>query len=266
MITELRTCAPALLAAALLCGASGCDLKPSSRDQPETTAATPAVEGLSESIASSKAVASMPTTFVRERPQTAPTGGVDACAYLGFSGLACLEALLAESDPIERRYMRRLSDAAARIALENLNKGQSEGVAHAELAMFCAEDGACKQKDPEGNELDAGYACLTKAELALQEGEEAAAKKAHARACRCDPKHAQIPVMGGVLACDGQDRPVKRGEDLALEVAQQIRACGECDHDTGPAACRQEVGRLEGSDPPLATYVSKVHAPRCAQP
>lgn len=261
----------ALGAMALTLSAAGCDLLKTPPTKETPTTSKPAVGGLSDSIKDPKATqgpagTKMPSRFVRPRPEEGPEGGVDACAYLGWVGAACLSALLEEKDPVKRRYMRRLSDADARLAIENLRTGQPEGVAHAELALFCADSGPCNQKDADGNELDDGYACLTKAEVALQEGDEGAAKKAQSRACKCDPRKAQIPVMGGVLACDGADQPVRRGKDLSLEVAKEIRACGECDGKNGPAACRAEVARLASSNPEIAKYLRGIHAPRCAKP
>lgn len=94
--------------------------------------------------------------------------------------------------------------------------------------------------------------------MALQEGRTAEWKAALARACRCDPDRAQIPVMGRILACDGRDKPVERGKNL--------RARAECDGIKGPAASKREVQRLAGSDPELSTYIATVHVPRCQKP
>ncbi|MFO0547812.1 MAG: hypothetical protein U0271_05465 [Polyangiaceae bacterium] len=219
----------------------------------------------SPSAAPPPAVSEAPVAakFVRERP-TEPAS-VDACAYIGGMGFACLDALMAEKDPIKQRYMRRLSDADARQSLESMKQGQPNGVAHAEMAMACAESGACKQKDADGNMMDDGYACLTKAQ-SLAFDKDPAAQAAHKRACECDPERAQIPVMGGYLACDGKDKPVTRGEGLSIEEANDIRACGECDGEKGPAACQREIDRLKDKDRELSDYLRTVHVPRCGQP
>jgi hypothetical protein len=202
--------------------------------------------------------------FVQHRPEC-PREGVDACVYLGCGGADCLDALLAETDPVRRRYMRRLTDAAARRAQEVLARGENPGgVAHAELAMFCRTSGPCGGKDADGNAMDDGYACLTAAESSWDAGHTAWARKSQARACRCDPVRAQIPVMGGVLACDGPDRPVERGRELSLEVANEIRDCAECDPERGSAACAREGSRLQGVDPEQARYVEERVA-RCRQ-
>jgi hypothetical protein len=71
--------------------------------------------------------------------------------------------------------------------------------------------------------------------------------------------------MGGYLACDGA-RAVTRAEILPTAVAKDVRACGECDPATGPAACAREIERLRGSDKQIADYLDTVHVPRCAQP
>ena len=202
--------------------------------------------------------------FVRKRITPSDAKGLDACVYLGGMGFACVAALIAEKDPIVRRYMRRLSDAAARRAFDDLQRGEPNGVAHAEMALGCAESGPCGASK---ETLDDGYACLTKAEAAIQEKQTAVSKAAHARACKCSPERAQIPVTGGFLACDGAT-PVERGKNLTAEVADEVRACGECDPDKGPAACANEIKRLAASDgdPELAKYLETVHVPRCGRP
>lgn len=202
-------------------------------------------------------------TFVRARPDE-PTG-VDACAFIGGMGFACANALKEEKDAVARRYMRRMSDADAKQSFDAFMRGEPNGVAHAEVAMMCADGGPCKQKDAEGNELDDGYACLTKAQsMAYEKLPEVAA--VHARACKCDHEGAQIPVMGGYLACDGPDKPVARGQNLSAEEAKDVRDCAECNADGGPAACKREIGRLEKSDAELARFIRDRHAPRCARP
>jgi hypothetical protein len=113
-----------------------------------------------------------------------------------------------------------------------------------------------------------GYACLTAAEVTLtltQTKDRTTALELQARACRCDPEGAQIPIPGGMLACDGPDRPVERGNELSLAEAQDIRACAECDAERGPEACRMEIDRLRVKDPEVARYVETTHVPRCKQ-
>lgn len=232
--------------------------KPSGRPRASNSAARP-----SATPATPTAEPPVAVKFVRERP--AEPSGVDACAYIGGMGFACLDALIAEKDPIKQRFMRRLSDADARQSLEAMKLGQPNGVAHAEMALACAESGACKQKDADGNVLDDGYACLTKAQSLAFEKDPGAAT-VHKRACECDPDRAQIPVMGGYLACDGKDKPVTRGENLSLEEANDIRACGECDPEKGPAACQREIDRLKDKDRELSDYLRTTHVPRCGQP
>ena len=96
----------------------------------------------------------------------------------------------------------------------------------------------------------------------FREREIMVAKAAHAKACKCSSARAQIPVMGGYLACDG-DKPVERWRDMEVAVAKDVRDCGTCDAEAGPAACAREIGRLRASDAPLATYLETVHVPRC---
>ena len=205
------------------------------------------------------------TAFVRPRPES-DRAGVDACAYLGGMGFACLAALLEEKDPVARRYMRRMSDADARDAIDALARGEPGGVAHAEVAMFCKDAGPCGGTSPGGGVEDDGYACLTKAEAARQQKDLARARTAHARACRCDAARAQIPVMGGFLACDGPGRPVERGKNLTTAEAADVRDCAVCDAEKGPAACAREIRRLETPDAELARYIETVHVARCRKP
>lgn len=189
---------------------------------------------------------------------------MDACAYLGGLGFACLDALIEEKDPVKRRYMRRLTDAAARIEVDARKRGEWGGVPHAEISFLCAESGPCKRKNKNGDALDDGYACLTRAEMVLKEEKNAKkARKPHARACKCDAPRAQIPIMGGVLACDGPDNPVERGANLPLDEAEDVRACAECDAEKGPKACAREIDRLSSKDPEVARYLASEHVPRC---
>lgn len=202
--------------------------------------------------------------FVRQTSAMDVTG-IDACAFLGGLGGACLEALLAETDPAKKRWMRLLSDADARQAQAALEKGEPGGVAHAEAALFCADSGPCKQSNEDGDSMDDGYSCLTKAEAALQQGDKAVSESAHARACECDPARAQIPVMGGMLACDDK-KPVKRGGHLSLEEATRIRDCATCENTRGPAACAQLIDALKGKDAEVAQVVLQQVVPRCQKP
>ncbi|APR78694.1 Hypothetical protein A7982_04041 [Minicystis rosea] len=201
--------------------------------------------------------------FVRKRPSgpEKELTGPDACAYTGWSGLACLQALLAEQDAVRRRYMRRLSDADARQALDALPRNEPSGVAHPELASSCKDPGPCP-----GDMNWYGYACLTKAEAALLQKDLATSRAAHEHACRCDPTGAQIPVMGGLFACDGKNKPVGRGKILTTQEAADVQACGVCDAEKGPAACAREVRRLATGDAALAKYIETVHVPRCQEP
>lgn len=229
---------------------------------------TPTVASAPAPPSAAPAPSAAPTTpapadgrFVRERP--GEREGVDACAYLGGMGFACVDAIIAEKDPVKRRYMRRLSDAEARLARDANEKGPWGGVAHAEVSMFCDDTGPCGKK----GERDDGYACLTKAEMILHENKNPAkAKQAQARACKCDPDRAQIPVPGGALACDGPNKPVERGKNLDLQEAREIRACAECDAEAGPKACEKEIGRLRAKDPEIAAYLETTHLPRCQRP
>jgi len=200
--------------------------------------------------------------FVRERPFGDDVKGVDACAYIGGMGFACLDALLAETDPIKKRYMRRLSDADAHDSIASEKKGEPGGVPHAEFALNCVESAACGKKSKEGNPEDDGYFCLTKAEIGRTEKDAAKMRKAHAFACKCGGDRASIPVMGGYLACDGT-KPVERGHELSDEEATEIRDCATCDPDKGPIACEREIARLKQTDADVASYLQNTHVPRC---
>lgn len=200
--------------------------------------------------------------FVRARPDSPDRKGIDACAFIGGFGFACLDALIAEKNPVIKRYMRRMSDADARHAFDQWQAKEPNGVPHAEFADQCADKGPCKGTSEKS---DDGYACLTRAEAAIQGNAEAESKAAHERACTCDPERAQIPIMGGFLACQGKT-PERRGQNITTAEANEIRACAECDAQNGPAACAKEIERLSKSDPDLAKYIETVHAPRCGKP
>lgn len=200
--------------------------------------------------------------FVRSRPDSAERKGIDACAYLGGFGFACLDELIAEKNPVIKRYMRRLSDADARQAFDRWEKKEPLGVPHAEFSDQCADKGPCKGTAGKG---DDGYACLTRAEMAIQENNEKESKTAHERACTCGAERAQIPISGGFLACNGKIAE-RRGQTLTSAEADEVRACAECDLEKGPAACAKEMERLTKSDPDLAKYIETVHIPRCGKP
>lgn len=180
-------------------------------------------------------------------------------------GFACLDALMKEKDPARQRYMRRMSDADARLSLDAYERGEAAGIPHAELSLGCAERGPCGKKDAEGNTLDDGYACLTKAQGLIFEGDKLGSGEAHARACKCGATRAQIPIMGGFLACDGP-KPVERGKELSVREAKDIRACAECDAEAGPEACAREIQRFAEKDAALAKYIESQHVPRCQKP
>lgn len=200
--------------------------------------------------------------FIRARPESVDRKGADACAYIGGFGFACLDAMMAEKNPVIKRYMRRMSDADARLAYDQWVAKDPNGVPHAEFADQCADSGPCKGT---AGKSDDGYACLTRAEAAIQQNNEAESKAAHARACTCDSERAQIPIMGGFLACQGKT-PEKRGQNISTAEAKEIRACAECDAEKGAAACAKEVERLDKSDPDVAKYILTVHVPRCGKP
>jgi hypothetical protein len=200
--------------------------------------------------------------FIRERPYGDDAKGVDACAFIGGMGFACLDALLAERDPAKKRYMRRLSDADAHEAIVSEKNGEPGGVPHAEVADNCVPSAACGKKDKEGHAQDDGYFCLTSAEIARSNKDIAEMKKAHAFACKCGGDRASIPIMGGYLACDGT-KPVERGHDLSDEEAREIRDCATCDPRRGIVACQDEIARLRKTDTEIADYLEKTHVPRC---
>jgi hypothetical protein len=261
-----------LIALVLVAATAGCEDKKKDedttepkRDKKKDKKAAPSASSVTPSPAPPPAPAPAPVgPFVRQRPEEAKS--VDACAFIGGLGMACLDAFVAETDPVKKSYMRRLSDSDAAEAHDAKKRGEPHGVAHAEIALACADSGPCKQTSPDGNPMDDGYACLTKAEAAWQEGESAVAAAAQARACNCDPGRAIIPVMGGVLACDGPDKPSERGKDMSIEEAKDVRACATCDATTGAAACQRELERLDKKDAAVASYLRTVHIPRCQQP
>jgi len=234
-----------------------------------------------QATSSSSSMSGAPTPdapFLREKPEAFDRRSVDACAYAGGYGFACIDAMMIEPDPIRVRYMRRLNDAQVVLS----SKADGGGApAHAELVECCNPIGAaCGATKKAGHvdcpHMDDGYACLTAAEIKLTSSKTAKEARAlHERACRCDWKRAQIPVMGGQLACDGENKPVNRRTALAAlasssssskleeEEARDVIACGTCDAKTGPAACKAEMSRFRATDPELAHYIDRVHVTRC---
>ncbi|MFO0736761.1 MAG: hypothetical protein U0270_12830 [Labilithrix sp.] len=193
------------------------------------------------------------TYFRRKPPPLDARHSVDACAYPSEIANACIDALGREPDPVRARYMRRISAALA-----------GRGLAHAaeqqhDVAECCNDAGPCGAQKRTGHAdcpvMDDGYACLTAAELGR--------KGAHARACHCSAERAQITVPGGVLACDGPERPVVRG---AMTEASDVLRCASCDEARGPAACEAEIRSLRTADPELAAFVERVIVTRCLEP
>ncbi len=181
------------------CGSSASkDSSSSSASSKATTAPTAKTSATASASARTSASATVASSgaFVRERPLADEQhSGPDACAYIGGFGFNCVDALVDEKDPVKQRYMRRMSDADARQAFDALKRyGELNKAAHAEMAMLCATSGPCGATDKSGQVMDDGYSCLTAAEGARDQKEEAVSKAAHARACKCDPKRAQIPV------------------------------------------------------------------------
>lgn len=55
------------------------------------------------------------------------------------------------------------------------------------------------------------------------------------------------------------------GGYLSTTEANEIRACAECNAETGPAACAKEIERVSKSDAEVAKYIETVIVPRCKQ-
>lgn len=228
-----------------------------------------AVPGAPSASAATPASASRPTltpgAFVRTcvTPHETHT---DACACLGGYGAACGDAFAAEKDAVVRRWLLRMVDAQARLTLEELREDPSAGVPvpHAEIGAFCKESGPCGGKTADGNELDGGYACLTAGTAEWTPGQTLADNERLARACRCGPAEARVPVMGGmgVVACSEEGAPMTFGA-VDAATAREIRACAECDAELGRKGCEAELTRLAPSDPELARYVAEAHARHC---
>jgi hypothetical protein len=199
---------------------------------------------------------------------------VDECACLGLGGFQCGNAFRDEKDPVVQRYMLRMVEAQARLSRDEFERewytsGRGPGMPHAEAAMFCKQSGPCGGKNADGNDLDGGYSCLTAADslYAGTKGGDPTGIERVKRACSCDLANARIPVMGGygLLACDEAGKPKVFGTtDLAL--AKEIRACAECNPETGRKACQAEIDRLWTTDEKLARYLAEEHAPRCRKP
>src|SRR5690242_1070013 len=89
----------------LLCGACPSKTEPGGASPSESSAGPPraipsATSAPAPSTPSSATAAPAPldpakVTFVRERPANEDRKGIDACAYLGGFGFACLDALIA---------------------------------------------------------------------------------------------------------------------------------------------------------------------------
>ena len=192
--------------------------------------------------------------FRRKRPAAQPADStVDACIYLGFSVANCMNAYSKMSDPIIRRYMRRVSDADAVLSAEQRKNGKSSLVASGALGP-CVSTATC-------NEMNVA-SCLISAELTLDRKQ---AGRLHRKICACAPKAAGVPVTHGALACE-DGKPTDRSRAMPLDEARQVADCAVCDRARGPFACAAEAARLRAPDTKLADYIDQVHVPRCTKP
>lgn len=280
-----RKCVRGGIAALLLVASSlpvACERRASTRDivvtqasadtRPVASAAPTASAGPSASATQAPgAVSARGTAFVRHPPHStnSDADAVDECTQVGGNYFSCRGALDSETDPVLKRYLWRIAEGQAAGQSGYVEKGppirQGE-IAHAEVPFMCNPAKPCNAKNEHGN-LNSAVSCLARAAEATAMHQVAAARAAHAHACKCDPKGAASPGYNGTpFLCDAAGRPAFISPRMKPEEGRDIVDCAMCQPERGPAACKREVERLQAKDAELATLVEKRQIPRCQTP
>lgn len=217
--------------------------------------------------ASAKAPAPSGTAFVRRPPHStnSDADGVDECTQVGGNYFSCRGALAEEKDPVLKRYLYRIAQGYAAGIADYRHDGPAEqgSLPHAEVPYMCDPSKSCKARNVHG-ELNHPTSCLarTYAEVLMNNG--AAARAAHAKACKCDAKEAAFPGYNHTaFICDAAGKPAFIAPKMKDDEGADIIACARCEPKQGPAACEREIARLASADPALSKHIAEKQVRRC---
>ncbi len=208
-------------------------------------------------------------SFLRPPPHSnnEAADAIDACTQVGGSYFSCRQAWEAEERPRWKRYLYRIAQGhAAGVGGYVSTAPRLEGsMPHAEVPALCVPSLPCGADSP-GGQLNDGVACLARAQQAFVELDPAAARAAHAHACRCATPTEAFPAYNRTAFICRSTQPAFLAADMPAEEGRDIIACAICHPDRGPPACRREVARSSLVDPQLADFIADEQWKRCSRP
>lgn len=190
---------------------------------------------------------------------------VDACTQVGGNYFSCRGAYFDEPDPPLKRYLWRIAQghAAGTSDYGKRDGRETEDIPHAEVPAMCNPTKPCGAHNEHGD-MNSAVSCLARVSTAPT---VAAAKAAHAHACKCDRKEGAFPGYNGTAYfCDEKGRPAFIAPAMTKEEGADILDCAICHPVRGPAACQREIERLKTSDPALASHIETRQIKRCQTP
>jgi hypothetical protein len=245
---------------------SGAPTAPASTAAPPPTA-PPSATAIPSGTA--RATASPNGAFVRHPPHSSNSDAdaVDECTQHGGNYFSCRGAYFNEQDPVLKRYLYRIAQGSAAGESGYAHKGPPDtDLPHAEVPYMCDPAKKCGATNDHGEQNHA-ESCLARALADQMANRPAAARAAHAHACKCEPKEASFPGYNGTpFICDERGRPAFIAPKMEKDEAADILDCAICEPRRGAAACQREIERLKRSDPPLATHIETKQIKRCQTP
>ncbi|NUO50499.1 MAG: hypothetical protein HOV80_16715 [Polyangiaceae bacterium] len=233
--------------------------------------ASAAALGASASASASASAPAAPldpnAPFVRSPPSShkASADAVDECTQSGGNYFSCSGAYEGEEDAVLKRYLYRIAQAQAAGVKDYGKAGPPQdmgGLPHAEVPAGCDPKKPCDIKD-DGLVSNGLVNCLALAH-AQYGSNPAAAKAAHAHACRCGGKGgAFIGYNSSAFICDKDGKPAFLAPDMKKDEAKDILDCAICEPKLGPAACKADADRLRKADAELAKYIEMTQVRRC---
>lgn len=241
----------------------------STRGGAAPAAATATASVSAASASASPSVTSAPprdAPFVRRPPHSAnePADALDECLQVGGSYFSCSGAILAEQDPVLRRYLVLVAKAHVAGQVGYAWPGPpNEDHPHAEVPGMCAVELPCRAQRDGLTMNESAAVCLARAQVAMEEKRPAEARAAHALACKCDPEGGKLPGYNHTrFVCEGA-KPAFFAPSMPKDQAADVLACASCNPKTGPKACEREMARLAKDDAALAQWIEKRQLPRC---
>jgi hypothetical protein len=251
---------------------------PATADVMAAASATPAPTGSAPSPAPPPQPSAAPATGGQQRsafsrrPPSSNNGNADAideCTQVGGNYFSCRYAYFEQKDAVVKRYLWRIAEGQAAGVSSYAHKGPKVdpgSLPHAEVPGMCDPRKPCRAKSESG-ELNAPVSCLAAAFAQSGMNDPAGAKRAHALACKCDPKEGSFPGYNGTaFFCDAAGKPAFIAPKMQADEGKDIVDCAICHPERGPSACQREIERLRTVDAELATYVETRQVSRCKTP